>query len=187
MFEVTQEHDLPVLLVKLLDGRGESAFELVPSGGRRRSEFPVGDLTGHVDTRTIAVIGRDQRHLAVDAPRARHAVPAVGIDEAVAGHVPQPQPKRHRRILKVVAQPAVGLDEDVLDDVAGVNPSLDHLVHPMVDEPPDRRAVPIEQAVDGITVTLAHPLEQQKCLVGWSVAGSWRQCLRHRRQSTNVS
>ncbi len=187
VLEVAEEHDLPVLFVELLDSRGEPAFELVPGGGGRRGKLPIGDLAGHVDAGTLPVVDRDQRHLPVDAPRARHAMPTVGIDEPVAGHVPQPQPKGHRRILEIVAQPAIGLDEHVLNDIAGVNSPLDELVHPLIDQPTDSRPVAIEQAVHGIAVTLSNPLEQQKCLICWNAGVSGWQNVRHRNQSTNVS
>jgi len=175
MLEMAQEHDLPILFLELFNRRGKAPFELVPGGGGRRGELPIGDLNGHVDTGSIAIVARDQRHLAVDAPRAGDAMAAVGVDEPVAGHVPQPKAKRHRRILEIFPQPAIGLDQDILNDIAGVNSPLDELVHAMVDEPPDRRAVTIEQAVDGVAVSLSHPLEQQKCLVGGSVGSSGRQ------------
>ena len=73
---------------------------------------------------------------------------AVGVDQAVAGDVPQPEMKRHRRVfvaaIEVLGQPAVGFDQHVLHNVAGVHAALDHAVHPQVDHPPQRLAVAVE-------------------------------------------
>jgi hypothetical protein len=96
---------------------------------------------------------------------------AVGIDEAVAGHVPQPELERHRRVGEVVAEPAVGLEHDVLNDVAGIDAPLHDAVHPPIDHPPDGVAVAGKEAIDGVVVPLADAVEED--LRRWAIP-PWR-------------
>ena len=51
-------------------------------------------------------------------------MPAMGVDHAVAGQVPQPELKRHAGRFEVVGQPAVRFDQHILHDIAGVDPPL---------------------------------------------------------------
>ena len=106
--------------------------------------------------------GHGQRHLAVEAASGGDAMPAVGVDEAIPGHVPQPELERHGGVGQIVAEPTVGLDHHVLHDVAGIHPPLHDAIHPLVDHPADRRAMAFKQAVDRVAVSLADAVEQHK-------------------------
>ena len=157
----------------------------MPGRSRSRREFTIGDLGGRAGQRPVGVV-RD-RHLPVEAARRRDAVPPVCVDEAIAGHVPQPQLERHRWVREVVAEAAVRLDEHVLHDVAGVHPPLHHPVHPAVDEPPDRRAVPREQVIDRRGIAAAHPLEEHERGLGLDGRGGGFGRTGHDLHPTNVS
>ena len=157
-----QEHDLPIRLIELLDGCGKPPLQLPPGGRRGRREFPVGQPFGEIGLLVIASTGHHQRHLAVETAARGHAMPAVGIDQPVPGHVPQPEPKRHRGIGKIIAEPAVRLDEHILHDVAGVHPPLHHPIHAQVDHPADRGAVPLEEPVDGVAVSLTNAIQEHE-------------------------
>jgi hypothetical protein len=86
----------------------------------------------------------------------------VGVDEPVAGHVPEPELKGHRRVGEVFAQPSVGLEQHILDDVAGIHAALHATIHAAVDHPLDRLPMPGEQPVDGPGFPPAHAVEQDE-------------------------
>jgi hypothetical protein len=75
------------------------------------------------------------------------------VDQPVVRDMPQPKMERHRRILQVLVEAAVGLYQHILHNVARVDPALHHPVHPQVDHPPQRLAVPIQELVDGGRLT----------------------------------
>ena len=100
-----------------------------------------------------------QRHLSVETAIGGDAVPAVGVDETIPGHVPQPELEWHGRIGKIIAEAAIGLDHHVLHDVAGIDPPLHDPIHPLIDHPADRRAMALEQAVDRRAVSLSDAVE----------------------------
>jgi hypothetical protein len=159
---VPQEHDLPVVFVEQVDRGGKPPLQFVPGGGGGGRELSVGDLPAQIGLRLVARVGHHQRHLTINASRGRHAVSAVSIDKPVAGHVPQPELEWHGRVGQIVDQPAIGFDHHVLHDVAGIDPPLHPPVHATVDHSPDRFAVPLEQAVDGIAIALPHAIEQHQ-------------------------
>jgi hypothetical protein len=169
VLEVTQQHDLPIALLEPLDRRREATLQFVPGGRRSRRQVAVGHLAGRSRQGVVA----PERHLPVEAARGRDAVPAVGVDEPVAGHVPQPELEGHRRVGEVVAEPAIGLDEHVLHDVAGVDPPLHHPIHPPVDHPPDRIAMPRQKVVDRRRVPATDAVEQHERLLGFHGHGGW--------------
>ena len=124
----------------------------------------------------LAVARADQRHLPVEASARGDAVPAVGVDQPVAGHVPQPEPKRHDRIGKVVGEPPISLDHHVLNDVAGIDPPLDDPVHTEIDHPPDRRAVAFEKPVYGVRVAVANAIKEHQGRLELLAGGVWASC-----------
>ena len=93
------------------------------------------------------------RLLPIDAALGRQMMPAMGVDEVVLGDVPQPQMKRHRRRLQVIAQPAARFDQHVLHDIAGVEPLRNRRVEAQIDHAANRLAVPGEQLLDGVGIS----------------------------------
>ena len=127
----------------------EPPLQLAPrrrGGGR---QLPVAQLRRDVPRRLVARQADLERLLAVEAPPRGHAVPAVGVDQPVLGHLPQPQVKRHLRILQILLQPPMGFDQHILRDVASIDAPRQHRVHPQLDHPPHRAAMPCQQPIDG--------------------------------------
>ena len=108
----------------------------------------------------ILTVSDRQRHLAVEAAAGGDAMPTMGVDEAIPGHVPQPELEGHGRVCEIVAQAAVGLDHHVLHDVAGVDPPLHDPIHPLVDHSADRCPMTFQQPVDGRAVPLSGAVEE---------------------------
>jgi len=86
----------------------------------------------------------------------------MGIDDPIAGHMPQPEPERHRGIRQVVGKTPAGFDHHVLHDVAGIHPSSEHGIHSPIDDAPQRIPMPGKQAVDGIGIAVPNPVEQSE-------------------------
>jgi hypothetical protein len=87
-------------------------------------------------------------------------MPAMGVDDAVLGNLPQPEPECHRRILKVILQPPIGFDQHVLNDIADIDTALDFLVQPHPDDLAQRLTVPFHQLVHGSFISLLDLQEQ---------------------------
>ena len=89
-----------------------------------------------------------------------HAMPPMGVDQPVLGHVPQPEMKRHGRMDQILLQAAISLDEHILHDIAGIHPALDRRIESQVYQPPQCIAVAIEQFVDRRAIAGFRALEQ---------------------------
>ena len=164
LLEVAEQDDLAVSIVKIVEGRTETVLQLSPQrlgrGGERGSRSWAArsseDWSANASEPRIPCQGP----LAIQAPLAGPAVPAVGIDHLVASDLPQPEVKRQRRVPQVFTQPLAGLQEHVLDDVAGIDPPAQRLVQPQPDHPPEGRAVAFPEFVRGGRVGLLNLLQE---------------------------
>ena len=68
--------------------------------------------------------------------------------------------KRHHGIVEIALEPTVGLDHDILHNIAGINAALHSPIHPQIDHPPQRLAVPFQQPVKSLGIALASLIEQ---------------------------
>ena len=99
--------------------------------------------------------GRHHRLFPIDAAPGRHAVPPMGVDQPVPGHLPQPKMKWHRRMGQILLQPPMGVEQHILHDVAGIDPAADYAIHPQIDHPPQRRAMALQQPIHGRRIAAA--------------------------------
>lgn len=157
---MSQQHNLPVTFLKLLNSGGKTTLELFPGGRCGWGQFPVNHRIGNRRRHPVIWPSFVDRHLPIDTSTRRHSMSPVGIDQPVTSHMPQPEPKRHHGIFQIVTQPAVRLDHHVLHDVAGINPALHNTVHSRRDQATDRIAMPSKQALNSIGITLPHAVEQ---------------------------
>ncbi len=136
MLKVPQQDDFAIRLVHLVDRCLKSDLQFLPGcrGGGR--EFGVGQFGGQVHRGMVEHRRSHHRLFAIHAAPRRPAMPPMGVDQPVAGHLPQPQMKRHRRIRKIFFQSAVGIEQHILHNITGVDPAADHAIHAQVDHPP---------------------------------------------------
>src|SRR5215207_8459989 len=93
--------DLAVLVAKLFESIEEAAFELAANRRRSGSQPGILELIDQLKRRLIAV-GSGQRLFAIDAAARGDAVAAVGVNDPVAGHLPEPERKRQQWVLEVL-------------------------------------------------------------------------------------
>jgi hypothetical protein len=166
LFEVAHEDDFAVVVVELLQGGVQAALELFLDRRRGRGPLVVHELPRQLHGGAIHPAGPGQGLLAMDAALLRLVMPAVGVDNVVLGDMPQPEVKRHGRVLEVLLQTAARFEEHVLNDVAGIEALDDGGVEAEVDEPAHRLAVPRQQLIDGGNVAVARLVEQHLSIVG---------------------
>ena len=99
----------------------EPPLQFAPGRRRGRRQLPVAQLQRDVPRRLIARQADVERLLAIEAPPRGHAVAAMGVDQPVLRHLPQPQMERHLRILQILLEPPMGFDQHVLRDVASID------------------------------------------------------------------
>ena len=93
--------------------------------------------------------------LAIHAPALSQAVPAMGVDDAILGQVPQPHVERHVRRLQVLFEPLIRFDHDILNDVRRIDATGEYRIEPQVNHPPQRFAEFAEEAIHGPGFTLS--------------------------------
>ena len=98
-FEMAHQDDFAVLLVELFDRGLEAALEFVPSGFGGGSKLRIGQCGGQIECRLIDRAG-GERLFAIDAAAGRAAVAAVGVDQAILGHLAEPEVEGDRGILR---------------------------------------------------------------------------------------
>ena len=145
--EVAEEEDLAVVVVELVEGEAEAAFELAAEAVGGGGEAGVAEAVGEVEARAVGELGRGQRSLAVEGSPGGDPVAAVLVNHPVARDLAEPEVERHGRVAEVIGQAAARLDQDVLHDVARVDPAADRVVEPEVDHPPQRFAVPLPEPI----------------------------------------
>ena len=160
MLKVPQQHNLPISLFELVDRCSKPPLQFLPGRRGRRRQFAVDHRLGSCRGNPVVGPRLMNRNLAVDAPTGGHTVTAVGIDQAVSGHVSEPETKRHRRVGEIVTKPTIRLNHHILNNIAGIDTALHTTVHAGSDEATNRLAVPSKQPVDGCRVALPNPLEQ---------------------------
>src|SRR5262245_13452797 len=91
-----------------------------------------------------------ERLLAIDVAFLRLVMPTMRIDEMVFRQMPQPDKKRHRRVLQIVLQPATRFEHDLLHNIAGVDALHDSRIEPQVDHAAHRLAMTRQQLLNGV-------------------------------------
>jgi hypothetical protein len=97
----------------------EACLELMTDGCRGRSEACGGKLVDQLQGTVPIQCGVLERSFTVDATSLSDSMAAMCVYDTIAGQVPQPQMKRHRRLLQVGFKPAAGFEKRVLDDITG--------------------------------------------------------------------
>ena len=138
----------------------QPALQFLMDRRRRRGLFGIDKLRDELNRRLIGPGRRLNRLFAVDAPPLRLPMPAMRVDDPILGQVPQPQVKRHRRVLQILGQPLIGFEQHILNDVAGIDAASQHGVEPQVDDLPQRLAELAEQSVDGRGLAASGVVEQ---------------------------
>ena len=167
MLVMTHENNLCILVVQLRNAVFDAAGQLLLRGGRGGCELLIADVSDQLLGRAVQPPRSGTRLLPIHAAFRRQAMAAVGIDDPIAGDMPEPQMERHRRITQIVLQPAIGFYQDILHHVADVDPLLDPLVKPHLHQPANGGPVAIHQAVDRLCVAALDILEQLLGLVGF--------------------
>jgi hypothetical protein len=80
---------------------------------------------------------------------------AMGVDQPVFGHLPQPEVERHHGIGQIAFESSVGFDHHFLRDVARVDALLYLPIHPQVDHSPHRLSMAFQEAIDRRVVAAA--------------------------------
>ena len=160
MLKVAEQHDLAVGRIELLHGGGTPGFAFVPRSRGRRGEVAIDQMIDRI-VRQCGVCGcPPDRLLPVEAAAGGQPVAAMGIYEPVAGHMTQPELEWHRGVGEIIAEAAVGFDHHILHDIAGIDPPLNHPVHPQMNHPLDRLPMAFQEAIDGGGIPAAGPVQQ---------------------------
>lgn len=147
LFEVTHENNLAVVLFQGLDGCLQAGLKFLTDGGGGRGQFVVEEFGSQFERGAVGRRESAQGSFALEAAPLGQAVAAMGVDDVVAGHVPQPEMKGHRRGLEVIAQATTGLQQYLLHHITGINPAGQSGVESKIDHAPQRRAVAQEKLV----------------------------------------
>src|SRR5262249_30096743 len=74
-------------------------------------------------------------------------VMAMQLAHLVAGDAPQPEEERDLGPVEIRSQAPPGLEVGILEDVGGIDPSLEPLIQPEGDHPPQPRAAAVDQGL----------------------------------------
>ncbi len=151
---VAHDDDLAVLIGQFRNGGFDDFGHFVLRGGGGGREVAAGELDGEIHRAVVLSRWHGERPFAIDGALGTGAVAAVGVDDAVLRDLPQPQVVGHARLGQVLLEAAIGLDQNVLHDVADVDSPLNSLVEAKLDHPPERIAVAVQEAVNGVRVAL---------------------------------
>ncbi len=160
LLEMPHLQDLSIILTQLLDRLNKPQLHFPSNRRSCRSQLHVGQPSDQVQRTLVRVGSRHQRSFAIDTAALSPPVPPVHVDQSISSQLPEPQVEGQGGLVEVLGQSARRFEQHILNDIAGIHTTSDCAVHAMVDEFPERVAVPIHQAVDRLGISIACRREQ---------------------------
>ena len=149
---MSHQQDLAVILDQILDRFVKPQLQFPADRSGCRCQFGIGQPCCQVQGALVGVSPGRQGSFTVDAASLGLPVPAVHVDQAIAGKLSQPQVKGKSGLVEIFAKSVRSFQQHVLDHVAGIDTTTDRPVHAMIDQFPQRITMAIHQSLDGILV-----------------------------------